>query len=138
MVQASPPEKKSAFPIVLVVIVIAVPIVIAVVGVTAVLAIYGVRSYLVQAKMADARAATTQLARGMVACAEASGALPRSSAPVPPAVPSGAKYRNPSATYVLRNELTGDRGYVAGSTPAGGVTPCSATAAPWAPSRSAR
>lgn len=46
--------------------------------------------------------------------------------------------RNPSATYVLRNELTGDRGYVAGSTPAGGVTPCSATAAPWAPSRSAR
>ena len=98
--RASPPEKKkSAFPIVLVVIAIAVPIVVAVVGVMAVLAIYGVRRYLVQAKTAEARAATTQLARGMVACAEASGALPRTSAPVPPDVPRGAKYQSAPADW---------------------------------------
>ena len=100
MTQASPPQKKkSAFPIVLVVIAIAAPIVIALAGVMTTLAIYGVSRYLKQAKMAEARAATSHLARGIVACAEASGALPRSSAPVPPDVPSAAKYQSATADW---------------------------------------
>lgn len=102
-------------------------IVVAIVGVLAVLAIYGVRKYIANAKTAEARATTGQIAKLAVAAYEresgdttviglgSSGtraqrnlcASSSSSGPTPSTVPQGKKYQSQPSDWNTGNQTTG-------------------------------
>jgi type IV pilus assembly protein PilA len=96
-------QKSSPLPIILVVVGVVLVVVVAVVGILAALGIFGVRRYLDQAKSAEGRASVTELALGIVSCAETdpAHALPESSPSVPPNLSdvSGKKYMSSAADW---------------------------------------
>jgi type IV pilus assembly protein PilA len=69
-------KPKSSFPVFIIVLIAAIPAVIGLVGVLAALAIYGVRSYLVAAKSAEAKSVVMMMARDSAAAYEREVALP--------------------------------------------------------------
>jgi type IV pilus assembly protein PilA len=74
---------------------------IALLGVLMALAIYGVRKYVMSAKLAEGRAAVTAIAQGIGRCSTPRGYVPRSSRPIPAdlAQVSGRKYQSNAAEW---------------------------------------
>jgi hypothetical protein len=106
--QVPPPQpasKSNTAVIIIVVVAVLGLVVVALIGVMASLGIYGFRKYLSQAKEAEGRNGVSQLARGMVVCAEKriaeGGALPKSSRPVPASLAaiSGKKYMSATSDW---------------------------------------
>ncbi len=92
---APPPQKKSGAGMWVIVIVVGVFVLVAVVGVVAALGIFGLRSYIANAKEAEARNTLGQIAKDATAAYARDGKLcPSASSPVPATVPHAAKYQS--------------------------------------------
>src|SRR5262245_49278688 len=91
----STPPKSSGFPVVVIVLLVAIPALVAIVGVFASLGIYGLRKYIANAKTAEARNTIGALAKDAATAFARDGKLcPSASSPVPAIVPRGTKYQS--------------------------------------------
>jgi hypothetical protein len=95
-----PPQAKRSQPWVIVVAVVGA-VAFIVLTILAALAIHGVRRYIVQAKMAEGRAAVAELARGIARCGAEQDELPETSSKVPSDLElvRGKKYQSAPADW---------------------------------------
>lgn len=95
--RAAPPQSGiPAWVIVLIVFVVLGVVAVPVMGLFAASAIYGIRRYVTNAKVTEARTAVATFAEGVAQCAADRGMLPDTTGPVPPhlASVSGRKYQS--------------------------------------------
>ena len=83
VLSAGPPSKKSGTSSWVIVIAVVGVLALIVLPLLAAIAIYGVRRYIVQAKVAEGRVNSGVLARGIADCAAQEGELPETSSKVP-------------------------------------------------------
>ena len=97
---SAPPPAKKGMPTWAIVLIVVLGSVVLLVGVVGVLAVAGVRTYIANAKQAEARNAVTQMARDAAEAYARDGKLcPSASAPVPATVPRGVKYQSSLADW---------------------------------------
>ena len=97
---APPATTKGGSSTWIVIVLVALGAAVFIVGTMAVFAIYGVRKYIANAKVAEARYSVAQLAKDATLAFERDGKLCASaSAPVPATVPGAAKYQSSAADW---------------------------------------